>query len=159
VGTVFKITPAGVETVLWSFGDTASDGQSPSGTLIQGADGNFYGTTRAGGANGSVFKITPAGVETVLYSFAASGDGGSPFAGLSLGTDGNFYGTTLSGGVNLYGTLFKLTPGGIETVLYSFAGGSDGKTPLGGVIQGTDGNFYGTTELGGANSAGTIFKY
>jgi uncharacterized repeat protein (TIGR03803 family) len=158
-GTVFKVTPAGVETVLWSFG-SGSDGQTPQAGLIQGTDGNFYGTTVSGSANGNgmVFKLTPAGVETVLHSFAGGSDGLNPAAGLILGTDGNFYGTTLNGGTNGDGTVFKITPAGVETVLHSFAGGSDGWSPQAGLIQGADGNFYGTTLIGGTNGDGTVFK-
>jgi uncharacterized repeat protein (TIGR03803 family) len=158
-GTLFKLTAAGVETVLHSFGASTTDAADPT-AVIQGADGNFYGTTEDGGANGdgTIFKLTPAGIESVLYSFGAySGDGSTPTE-LIQGTDGNFYGTTASGGANSYGTVFKLTPAGVETILYSFgASSADGITPIG-VIQGTDGNFYGTTASGGANSYGTVFK-
>lgn len=160
-GTVFEITPAGVETVLHSFGNSG-DGDHPQAGLIQGSDGNFYGTTYDGGANddGTVFKITPAGMETVLYSFGSSGDGYTPAGGLIQGSDGNFYGTTSSGGAHSFGTVFKITPGGAETVLYSFGANGDGDAdePFAGLIQGSDGNFYGTTALGGLTSAGTVFK-
>jgi uncharacterized repeat protein (TIGR03803 family) len=157
-GTVFKITPAGVETVLYSFvGGT--DGANPAARLIQGSDGNFYGTTVFGGAtnSGTVFKMTPAGSETVLYSFAGGTDGVNPYGGVTQGSDGNFYGTTGNGGTTNTGTVFRITPAGSETVLYSFAGGTDGATPYAGVIQGSDGNFYGTTSDGGAAGVGTLF--
>ena len=171
-GTVFNVTPAGVETQLYSFVGTPNDSANPAAVLIKGADGNFYGTTVFGGANGggtddgSVFKITPAGAETMLHSFGASAtDGVNPMAGLILGTDGNFYGTTESGGVHCSaegdacGTVFKITPAGVETILYSFgATSTDGNTPEAGLIEGTDGNFYGTTTLGGAHGGGTAFK-
>ena len=152
-GTVFKITPSGTETVLHAFAKTGTDGQIPYAGLIQGSDGNFYGTTYFGGANGfgTVFKVTPSGTETVLYSFAGGSDGEHPYAGVIQGSDGNFYGTTYQGGASGYGTVFKLTPSGTETVLYSFAGGSsDGANPEAGLIQGSDGNFYGNTYQGGA---------
>jgi uncharacterized repeat protein (TIGR03803 family) len=167
LGTVFKITPAGVETVLYSFGATSTDAAEPVAGLILGTDGNFYGTTQAGGAHqglGTVFKITPAGVETVLYSFGAtSTDGAIPVAGLLLGVDGNFYGTTSAGGVNgvvavTSGTVFKVSPTGVETVLHSFGTGTDGAEPEGALIQDADGNLYGTTFLGGATDNGTVFK-
>ena len=153
-GTVFRITPAGVETVLYSFSGGTTDGGDPRAALIQGSDGNLYGTTSDGGTNGfgTVFRITPAGVETVLHSFTGSPtDGRIPSGGaLVLGSDGNFYGTTSFGGTGDYGTVFKITPGGAETVLYSFAGGTaDGSGPNTGLIQGNDGNFYGTTDTGG----------
>lgn len=157
-GAVFKITPAGVETVLWTFGN-GTDGQYPYGTLIQGSDGNFYGMTALGGVNdlGTIFRITPAGVETVLWSFGGNGDGTHPQQSLTLGTDGNFYGMTISGGAYDWGVVFKFTPSGVETVLHSFGNAGDGGQPLGSLMQGADGNFYGTTELGGVGS-GTIFK-
>jgi uncharacterized repeat protein (TIGR03803 family) len=160
-GTVFKITPAGVETLLYSFGSSASDGAHPWGALIQGTDGNFYGTTVSGGTHsnaGTVFKITPAGSETVLWSFGGGTDGTHPYAGLLQGVDGNFYGTTLTGGANTVGTVFKITPAGVETVLWSFGSGTDGTNPEAGLILASDGNFYGTTQNGGVNSAGTVFK-
>jgi uncharacterized repeat protein (TIGR03803 family) len=154
-GTVFKITAAGVETVLHSFG-SGSDGANPIASLIQGSDGNFYGTTEVGGANnqGTVFKVTPAGVETVLHSFGSGSDGDQPDAGLIQGSDGNFYGTTKLGGANSAGTVFKITAAGAETVLHSFGSGSDGATPIASLIQGSDGNFYGTTIA----NQGTVFK-
>jgi uncharacterized repeat protein (TIGR03803 family) len=161
-GTAFKITPSGTETVLHVFPKTGSDGQIPYAGLIEGSDGNLYGTTYFGGSNGlgTVFKVTPSGTETVLYSFAGgSSDGEHPYAGVIQGSDGNFYGTTYQGGAGGYGTVFKITPSGTETVLYSFAGGSsDGADPEAGVIQGSDGNFYGNTYLGGAGNLGTVFK-
>jgi len=161
-GTVFTITLTGIETVLHPFAGSSSDGSRPSAGLIQGGDGNFYGTTATGGASGvgTVFKITPSGTETVLYSFAGgSSDGSHPDGGLIQGSDGNFYGTTDAGGANGDGTVFKITPSGTETLLYSFTGGSsDGSNPTAGLIQGTDGNLYGTTFLGGANGHGTVFK-
>jgi uncharacterized repeat protein (TIGR03803 family) len=164
-GTVFKITPAGVETILYSFYQGVDGGQ-PAG-LIQGADGNFYGTTTYGGAPGNVnsanpgkgvvFKLTPTGTETVLYAFQGGTDGANPGA-LIQGSDGNFYGMTGRGGTAGYGTVFKITPAGVETVLHSFQGGADGVSPAAGaaLLQASDGNFYGTTPTGGANSCGSI---
>ena len=160
-GTVFKITPSGTETVLHAFAKSGTDGQIPYAGLIQGSDGNFYGTTYFGGANGfgTVFKLTPSGTETVLYSFAGGSDGEHPYGGVTQGSDGNFYGTTYQGGTSGYGTVFKLTPSGTETILYNFAGGSsDGAYPEAGVIQGSDGNFYGTTLQGGASGLGIVFE-
>jgi uncharacterized repeat protein (TIGR03803 family) len=159
-GTVFKITPNGTESVLHIFAKTGTDGQTPYAGLIQGGDGNFYGTTYFGGSSGfgTVFEVTPAGVESVLYSFAGGSDGEHPYAGVIEGRDGNFYGTTYQGGTNGYGTVFKLTPGGTETSVYSFAGGSsDGANPEAGLTPGSDGNFYGSTYLGGSSNLGTVF--
>jgi uncharacterized repeat protein (TIGR03803 family) len=160
-GTVFKITPSGTQTVLHAFPKTGSDGQTPYAGLIQGSDGNFYGTTYFGGSHGfgTVFKVTPSGVETIVYSFAGGSDGANPYADVIQGSDGNFYGTTYNGGAGSLGTVFKLTPGGTETVLHSFAGGSiDGANPEAGLTQGSDGNFYGATYFGGAGGLGTVFK-
>ena len=166
-GTVFRITPAGAEWVLLdSFARSiggASDGANPQAGLVQGIDGNFYGTASVGGTTngGTVFRVTPAGVETVLYSFSEAGnstDGYDPVAGLILASDGNFYGTTLHGGVYDPGTAFRVTPDGVETVLYSFGNNADGSYPHGGLLQGADGNFYGTTYSGGASGEGTVFK-
>jgi uncharacterized repeat protein (TIGR03803 family) len=165
-GTVFKITAAGVETVLYSFSGGA-DGAQPAG-LVEGADGNFYGATAFGGepgnvnsafpGKGAIFKLTPSGVETVLYSFQGGADGGNPVGALIQGSDGNFYGMTSTGGTAGYGTVFKITPAGVETVLHSFQGGADGVSPGAGaaLLQASDGNFYGTTATGGANSCGSI---
>jgi uncharacterized repeat protein (TIGR03803 family) len=159
-GTVFKITPAGVETVLWSFGD-GSDGYEPYGSLVQGSDGNFYGLTYGGGTAGgygTVFKITPAGAETILWSLGSGTDGENPYGSLVQGSDGNFYGMTEEGGTIGAGTVFKITPAGAETVLWSFGSGADSQNPYGSLVQGGDGNFYGLANSGGANGGGTIFQ-
>ena len=163
-GTVFEISPGGTLTTLHSF-DT-SDGAYPYSALVQATDGNFYGTTELGGANegGTVFRITPGGALTTLYSFcalASCGDGEKPVAGLVEATDGNFYGTTELGGASGRGTVFQITPGGTVTTLYSFcaqANCADGEKPLAGLLQATNGNFYGATSIGGANNFGTIFS-
>jgi uncharacterized repeat protein (TIGR03803 family) len=162
-GTIFKVTPDGTLTVLYSFSSSADGGYAPYSALIQGSDGNLYGTTADGGANGggTVFKITLAGALTVVYSFSLSGtDGLAPLAGLIQASDGNFYGTTQEGGTNNAGTVFKVTPAGVETLLHSFGGTGtgDGFAPQAALIQGTDGNFYGTTSDGGAHNFGTVFK-
>ena len=164
-GTVFKITPSGSLTTLHSFSIT--DGFNVVAGLVQGTDGNFYGTTVNGGGGqnvGEVFKITPSGTLTVLYSFCSQAnctDGNYPKAALMQASDGNFYGTTSSGGVHNQGTVFTITPGGSLTTLYSFCaqtGCADGTTPIAGVIQASNGNFYGTTYNGGSNNSGTVFK-
>ncbi len=171
-GTVFKITPSGTLTTLYSFctQPNCADGYEPEAGLVQGADGNLYGTTWRGGSNGAgtVFKITPSGTLTTLYSFCSQpncADGDEPEAGLVQGADGNFYGATWQGGANNYpfgsGTVFKITPGGTLTTLYSFCSQTectDGYFPQSGLVQGTDGNLYGTTNYGGAGGEGTVFK-
>jgi uncharacterized repeat protein (TIGR03803 family) len=158
-------------TTLHSFNGT--DGAYPftqlvKARLVQHSNGNFYGTTPLGGANntGTVFQVTAGGVETTLYSFCSVGgaactDGSTPQAALALGNDGNLYGTTYLGGANNDGTVFKITTTGTLTTLYSFcsqANCADGENPLGALVQGTDGNFYGTTFAGGASNDGTVFK-
>lgn len=152
---------------LWSFG-FGNDGSSPNAGLILGSDGNLYGTTTYGSSSlwGSVYKYIPSytpayaagGTETVLAGFAAGTDGDRPWGALLEASDGNFYGTTYVGGAHNAGTVFKVTPSGQKTLLYSFAGGSDGGTPKSALIQGSDGNLYGTTTGGGAFGGGTVFK-
>jgi uncharacterized repeat protein (TIGR03803 family) len=169
-GEVFKVTPQGALTVLYGFCtgiNCSSDGSNPNAGLLQASDGNFYGTTVYGGSGdegGTVFKITPQGTLTTLYSFCSEtdcADGESPYGGLVQGTDGNFYGTTGFGGTNHDGTVFKMTPSGVLTTLYNFCSETncaDGQFPYGGLVQATDGNFYGTTVTGGAIGSGTVFE-
>ncbi len=155
--------PVHAQTLTTLVNLKGSNGANPLfGSLLQGADGNLYGTTSAGGAHsqGTVFKMTRSGILTTLYSFCAQSncaDGSAPYAGLILATDGNFYGTTQSGGANRSGTVFKITPNGVLTTLHSF-NSRDGAMPYAALLQATDGNFYGTTESGGAHLLGTIFK-
>ena len=158
-GTVFKFTPKGGLTTLHNFNGT--DGNGPTGTLIQATDGNFYGTTEGGGPvnQGTVFRITPSGKLTTLYTFTGGADGVAPVAGLIQATDGNLYGTTWGDAYdNLNeGTIFKITLSGKLTTLFSFDT-TDGANPQGGLVQGTDGDFYGATEEGGTYNYGTVFK-
>ncbi|HEV2177823.1 MAG TPA: choice-of-anchor tandem repeat GloVer-containing protein [Terriglobia bacterium] len=170
-GTVFKIAPSGTLTTLYSFCSQSGcgDGSLPSAGLIQAVDGNFYGTTSSGGANryyGTVFRITASGTLTTLYSFCSQtncADGAGP-SGLVQAADGNLYGTTSGGGGSgiSAGTVFKITPSGALTKLYSFcsqSGCTDGNFPAATLVQATDGNFYGTTDIGGVGgSYGTVFK-
>jgi uncharacterized repeat protein (TIGR03803 family) len=164
-GTVFKITPQGDLTTLYSFciANGCPDGSNPFAGLIQATDGDFCGTTLAGGAqdDGTVFKITAGGTLTMLHSFISDTDGASPYAGLLLGTDGNFYGITADGSPHNAGTIFKITSTGIFTTLYVFCSQNDcqdGASPYGGLIQGLDGRLYGTTSGGGDYQNGTIFR-
>lgn len=144
-GTIYKVTPAGVLTTLHAFNGT--DGNQPVASLVQGIDGNFYGSTYLGGStgHGTIFKISSTGVFATLYSFAATGDGETPQTALVQGNDGNFYGTTPSGN-GLFGNIFKISPSGTFAVLHTFSLASDTNVaPVGGLILGIDGNFYGTT--------------
>jgi uncharacterized repeat protein (TIGR03803 family) len=174
-GSIFKMSVGGTLTTLYDF--TGPDGIGPAAGLILATDGNFYGTTEYGGANlrGTVFKFTRTGKLTTLYSFCAQAnctDGANPAATLVQGTDGNFYGTTMAGGAyyggrgsGIAGTVFRITPTGVLTTLYSFCAQvlcADGYAPNA-LVQATDGSFYGTTLFGGANGqnqndAGVVFK-
>jgi uncharacterized repeat protein (TIGR03803 family) len=171
-GIVFELTTGGTMTTLYNFcsqvnGTVCTDGEWPYGALVQDSDGNLYGTTYFGGGAtnaGSVFKVTLGGALTTLYDFCSElncADGSSPQEGLVQGSDGNFYGTTTSGGAHdSGGTIFQITPEGTFTTLYSFCAltnCADGTGPAA-LVQGSDGNFYGTTSGGGAHSAGTFFK-
>jgi uncharacterized repeat protein (TIGR03803 family) len=150
-GTVFKVTPEGVETILYSFPEP--DG--PPYRLIQGADGNLYGMTNSEKNFGTVFKLTPEGVETVLHSFTGSSDDGGDPVAVIQGSDGNLYGMTGFGGMNKDGTIFRLTPAGMITVLYSFDHFFDQPRTL---VQGIDGNLYGAAYGFGTQDSGNFFK-
>ena len=172
-GTVFKITPSGTLTTLHSFDIT--DGAGPLG-LVQASNGNFYGTTLSGGNNdaGTVFQITPSGTLTTLYNFCSQSnsesnctDGTQAFGTLIQATDGNLYGTTAYGGnVANMGTIFKITTSGALTTVYSFCpvtNCTDGGFPMAGLVQGTNGTFYGDTSAGRISDCpdygcGTVFS-
>lgn len=164
LGTIFKITPGGKLTVLHNFTNTG-DGAYPYAPPIQGVDGNFYGTTtQANVGYGTVYKITSSGDLTTLHSFDFA-QGEYPFAPLVQGTDGNFYGTAQLGGTSTKcvggcGTVFRITPSGGISVLYNFDE-KHGETPIGPLVQASDGNFYGTTTGGGTygpHCCGVIFR-
>jgi len=157
-GAAFSISTNGLVTTF-----SASIGNSGAGFpagLVLGPDGNLYGTSISGGTNygGAVFRIAPGGTMMTLVSFALGDTNGSqPRAGLALGSDGCLYGTTSRDGADNHGTVFKMTTGGMFTVLTSFTG-TNGANPRGALVQAVDGQFYGTTEEGGAYDAGTVFK-
>jgi uncharacterized repeat protein (TIGR03803 family) len=159
LGTIIKVTPAGVLTVLHSFtGQNArgsTDGCYPRGVPVQASDGNFYGTGQqcgTSGGDGIAYKLTPAGVYTVIYNFTGStNDGAQPFGALIQGSDGNLWGITTSGP-----TVFKLSTAGVIKAVYSFT--CCGTPAQAGLVQGPDGNYYGTTEGIGANNQGEVFK-
>jgi uncharacterized repeat protein (TIGR03803 family) len=174
-GVMFKLTHSSsgwTYSVIHRF--SGSDGAAPYSNLISDSAGNLYGTTRYGGSGcdvgcGTVFRLEPTSHgwrEAVLYDFTEGLEGGYPFAGLFRDTAGNIYGTASSGGLYSYGVVFKLARvrrGWKETVLHSFPGGSNGGTPIGGVIADSEGNLYGTATTGGSGacyqfSCGVVFE-
>jgi len=176
-GAVFRLAPDGTETVLHAFAGGTTDGANPAAGVTMDSSGNLYGTTSDGGGGGSlcndiyyeevycgiVFKLTPKGKETVLYAFQGGSDGGIPRSDLITDSSGNLYGVTYIGGgtgCGGYGcgTVFKITPKGTETILYSFLGGHDGNYPYAGLTMDGSGSLYGTTTAGGADDQGTVFK-
>ncbi len=159
-GVVFKLDTSGNETVLYSFTGGA-DGGYPLSGVIRDLAGNLYGTTQVGGTSGSgvVFKIDTFDNETVLYSFTGGADGSVPaWVVLARDSAGNLYGTTAFGGASGNGVVFKIDTSGNETVLHSFAGGTDGNTPYAGVVLGPNGNLYGTTPFGGQTNGGIVYE-
>jgi uncharacterized repeat protein (TIGR03803 family) len=157
-GVIFRVTPAGIVTVLVNFKDTES--ANPSRSLTKGVDGNFYGTTGSGGANksGIFFKMTPAGVLTKVSDFPTRVPTSNFLSELMQASDGNFYGTTSDGGAFGTGTLYRISPTGVVNTLVSFDNGPDGGTPLSTLVQASDGNLYGITDYGGTAGAGTAFR-
>jgi uncharacterized repeat protein (TIGR03803 family) len=169
LGTVFKVTTTGAFTSLINFTGTTGSvlGSSPRAGLILAADGNFYGTTATGGTGGgfgTIFKMTPSGVLTTLVNFTGTTGaalGSTPLGALVQGSDSNFYGTTNLGGLNNFGTVFVMSPAGALTTLVNFTGTTGtavGSSPKGGLVQASDGSFYGTTQTGGAGGFGNLFK-
>ena len=165
-GVVFKVNPSGTETVLHSLGDGTTDGRTPYAGLIRDKAGNLYGTTYEGGGIGcvdgcgTVFKVDTTGTETVLHSFAGgTTDGCFPYAGLLLKA-GYLYGTTQACGASSYGTVFRLSTSGKETILHNFAGGTaDGANPLyGSLLMDTKGALYGVAQYGGTSNQGVVYK-
>ena len=153
-----QLAQAQTFTVLYTFGE-GTDGGSPYAGLMRDSAGNLYGATFGGGTGsaGTVFKVDPAGKETVLHNFKGKADGASPIAGLVRGPGGALYGTTVEGGASNYGTVFKLSKTGKETVLHSF-NSQDGSYPDAGLLRDSAGNLYGTTVKGGASNLGTVFE-
>ena len=157
MGVVFKLDPAGNETVLHSF--SGPDGSLPTAGLIHDADGNLYGTTIGGGAfgGGMVFKLDSSGNQTILNSFSGS-DGSGPTTSLIADARGNFYGTTEGGGAFGYGTVYQLDPAGTLTVLHSYDPNADGVEPFGRLVHDNYGNLWGTTETQGPLGWGAIYR-
>ena len=161
-GTVFKVTPSGEESVLYTFGSQTGDGCNPRAGLIMDKKGNLYGTTYYCGAHGlgTVFKVTPSGEESVLYNFGSQpGDGAYPAAGLIMDKKSNLYGTTWYGGALGLGSVFELSAKGEETVLYSFTNSdNDGYGPYAGLVMDKTGNLYGATSGGSGSNYGVLFE-
>jgi len=153
-GVIYAITLHGAYSVLYSFSGISPDGCNPEASPIVAADGNLYGTANIGGTsnNGVVYRLTPSGKETTIYSFDGI-HGSEPWGPLVEGSDGNFYGTTLKGGTSNAGVIFEVTPTGTETVLHNFNGTTDGGFVYAGLVQATDGNFYGVAQQGGNTSS------
>jgi len=161
-GTIFQVSRKGALTTPVLFADT--NGANPA-ALVMGNDGNYYGTTAWGGNVGSfklgfgtIFRLSPDGTFTNLHNFNGGSDGGFPYANLVQGSDGNFYGCAFNGGAYSGGDIFRITPQGQFTNLYSFTGGSDGAFPYSALVQGSDGNLYGTTYDYGYSDYGAIFQ-
>ncbi|HEY7097328.1 MAG TPA: choice-of-anchor tandem repeat GloVer-containing protein [Terriglobales bacterium] len=160
-GVVFKVTPSGTESVLYSFTYGTLDGGSPVGRLVMDPEGNLYGTNLASGYNGegTVFEVTQAGQHRELHRFSGGLDGGTPMAGLVRDADGNLYGTTARGGAYDEGTVFEVTRQPRSyTVLYNFTGGTDGGIPFGDLLRDANGNLFSTTVYGGTYGLGTVFE-
>jgi len=153
-GTVYRMSPGGATTTMYAFG--RADGR-PEGGVIQGRDGNLYGTTSGGyPSSGTVWRLTPGGAFSVVHTFSGGPDGSSPST-LLQAADGNFYGTTAYANNSVTsGTVFRITPSGLFTTLHTF-NGADGAVPSA-LVQGTDGTFYGTTSAGGVANRGTVFR-
>lgn len=153
------------DKVIYSFTGEADGNEPLFSGVVRDKAGTFYGTTYAGGAfnYGTAFKVDASGNETVLHSFGEGNDGRNPYASVAMGPAGRVFGTAPEGGIKNpqcqkgCGIVFEIEPDGKEKVLHSFTGGTDGGFPSG-VIRDSDGNLYGTTEIGGVSGSGTIFK-
>ena len=158
--TVLPVNPPGTSLTVQHLFGGGTGPFNPHGGVIQGTDGNFYGTTVNGGSGlyGTAFKLLASGTVTALHSFTNGVDGATPLAGLIQAGDGGFYGASLHGVGASLGTLFKITPSGVFTPLHAFGGGDDGGNPLAALVQGSDGNLYGTASTSGSNAVGTIFS-
>jgi uncharacterized repeat protein (TIGR03803 family) len=155
-GAFFKITPVGAFTILHSFAG-GSDGITPEGSPLQAVDGNIYGTTAGllGTGGATVYKYSPSGTFSTIYQFDSTTEILAP---LIQGSDGNLYGTACTGGTNGCGIVFKLTTSGVLLTSYSFPCGTGGSSPASALVQAADRSFYGTTEQGGREGNGTVFK-
>lgn len=163
LGSIYKVTPDGTETIVYS----SNGSLIPSSNLLVDSQGNLYGASSGHGTGtgcgatgcGYIFELAPNGTLAVLYSFNGSnGDGGNPGGALVVDASGNIYGTTATGGAGGWGTVFKLAPGGTESVLYAFGAPPDAAQPQSGVTMDAQGNLYGTSDTGGGSGYGAVFK-
>ena len=160
-GTLYQCIPSTGKLNIFTQFSNDNPGGTPLGTPVEGIDGYLYGTAEYGGGDnyGTVYRTDSATATTsTLIEITGGLAGQYPQSDLIQATDGNFYGTTELGGTSNLGTFFQVTPAGVYTVIYSFTGGADGAHPLRGVIQGTDGSFYGVCNTGGTYGGGAIFK-
>ncbi len=158
LGTIFRVTASGVQTDLFNFTNAIGE---PQGGLVLGPDNKYYGTTETGGSNnlGTYYRISHEGVFELLGNFTGDANGAQPWGEMVLASDGNLYGTTSAGGSSGVGTIFQLTTAGVLTTVYTFPNSEAlGAFPRGALVQGSDGNLYGTTMAGGASGVGTIFR-
>lgn len=162
-GSIYKLSPNGSSwkyTSLYSLRG-GSDGAGPAFGTLALHNGALFGTTEGGGTFGTAFRVRPHGKgwrENVVHTFGNGTDGAEPVGGVVFDKAGNFYGTTLLGGTDGNGTVFQVTPSGVETVIYNFTGGTDAVNPAAGVTVDAKGNLYGTTSFGGANGVGAVYK-
>jgi len=155
--TAYSYTPSGTFTTIYQFQNTTNE-YGILAPLIQGFGGNLYGTGYYGTNNcGSIFEITTSGTLLMQYNFDCTG-GSNPSAPLVLAADGNFYGTTYTGSGDVRGSVFKMSPQGTVTTVHIFTTGSEGQLPVGGLVQATDGNLYGSTKFGGIQDYGTLYQ-
>jgi uncharacterized repeat protein (TIGR03803 family) len=158
-GSIYRVSNTGEESVPYSFTGGA-DGGGPSAGVVGDSAGNLYGTTYFGGTTnwGTVYKLSATGQESVLYNFTGGADGAQPTTALVLDPQGNLYGATAGGGASSYGVVYKVNPAGVETVLYTFTGGTDGGQPNSVLVRDGEGNLYGTANTGGASNQGVLFE-
>lgn len=167
-GTIYRMAPDGTFTTLYSFCSVTHclDGEDPTPSLVEGSDGNLYGTTSRGGqyGQGTVYRVTTTGTFTTLHTFCSEtgcSDGASPQDGLVFGAGGSFIGAAAAGGKFFHGLIFEITTAGTYSIIYNFCakgGCYDGSTPMAAPVLGPLGQFYGTTISGGQANLGTVYQ-
>jgi uncharacterized repeat protein (TIGR03803 family) len=163
-GTVYKMTPDGLVSLLASFPAGRDGAAWPNGKLIEAPDGSFYGCADSTTHVGAIFRVTKDGALTTVADFRVNYVGQYPVGPLAFGNDGDLYGSCYEGGSGNaypYGTIFRISPEGAVTLLFSltgYGGQYSGAYPYAGLVQGWDGNLYGTTDSGGVDGGGNIFR-